>query len=112
MEEIKGDIPWIDFDSWVEQIEEILYSPYGAVIQLNAWRSTVNHAIYAAMSQGLEDEELSIVASIANSTGERGFLNLAEEHEWDLEATILGYVAQRPDNDHRRRRALRLQELM
>jgi len=112
MEEVKGDIHWIDQIFWVEHLETILYSPYSAAIQLRAWRSTVNHAVYGAQRNGWEDEELVIAASIANSTGERGFLNLAEECGWDPAATIQGYMDQRPDSNHRRRRARRLQLLL
>lgn len=103
---------WIDDQpKWVFRLEEVLYSPYGIALQLTAWRDTVDYAIYRALERGWVDEELTLVASLTNSTGARGFLDLADEHDWDPHLVIQGYMDQRPDSDHRRRRAQRLQEL-
>lgn len=106
------DIRWIDNPKWVQEVDEVLHGPYSVAIQLRAWRDGVNHAVRGAARNGWEEDQYTIAAAIANSTGEWGFLELAEHNEWCPTKTIDGYVAQRPDSLHRQRRARRLQEFL
>ena len=98
--------------NWVEDTQDILYSRYSVTIQLTAWRAGVDRAVYAAIENGWSRRQLTIAAALANSTGETGFVRIAESSNWDPEMTLLAYVAQRPDSRHRQRRAERLREYL
>ena len=94
----------IDDPEWVRRVEDILYSPYSAALQLREWREEVRRAVWAAYHEGWRDWGLTVASSISNSTGVRGFRTLAEQAEWDPDETMELYMAQRPGSDHRRRR--------
>jgi len=99
-------------DDWVSDIERVLYSRYSVAIQLTAWRSGVSRAVAEARRNGWEENHWTIAAAIANSTGQRGFINLAGSAGWDPELTIQAYTDQRPDSRHRRRRARRMRQYL
>lgn len=97
---------------WVSDTQDILYSRYSVTIQLTAWRAGIDRAIYAAQANGWSTRQLTIAAALANSTGESGFISIAEASNWDPEETLVAYIAQRPDSRHRQRRAERLRDYL
>lgn len=88
---------------WRDNILALLYSDYGARVQLEEWRGIVDVVVQPAQNAGYSDAQLAAIAALANSTP-RGTLSLARAHNWRLHAILDGYLAARPYSDHRRRR--------
>ena len=82
--------------------------PYGPGYQLLEWRDRVLAAAYYASREGWDSDKMAWALAIANSTGVGGFRRILAE---DPEDTLDYYLAQRPDSDHRARRAAALREL-
>ena len=94
---------------WVETVNLMLHiHPYGPGYQLLEWRDRVLRAAYYASRTGWPPERLSWALAIANSTGVGGFRRILRP---DPEETLDLYLAQRPDSNHRRRRAEALRRL-
>lgn len=95
---------------WVDQVRQVLYSPYSAAIQLDAWRGRVDRAVRHAREAGCHPRELAVVASIANSVGENGTVRIGVRCDWIIEDMIEIYTNQRSESLHRARRAVRMLE--
>ena len=103
-----GDCPYYN-QEWVEAVDHMLHIfPYGPGYQLLEWRDRVSAAVYYARQAGWPRDRLSWALAIANSTGVGGFRRILRE---DPEETLNLYTEQRPDSNHRRRRAEALRRL-
>ena len=94
---------------WVGTVDQVLHMyPYGPGYQLLEWRDRVLAAAYYASREGWDSDKMAWALAIANSTGVSGFRRILAE---DPEDTLDYYLAQRPDSNHRARRAAALREL-
>jgi hypothetical protein len=102
---------WHTNREWRNALNEVLYSPYAAVIQLQEWRRETGPGIAYARQQGWSGEQLAVAAVLCNGIGSRGFRELTAEYGHDPEATIAGYLAANPTR-HARLRSRQLNGLL
>jgi hypothetical protein len=93
---------------WHNGMRAFLGSPESQSVQNAAWSAMMKPVIENAIKHGWTNErQIAIALGIANSLGSNGFTSVADEHNWDPEATLKAYVG---TNEHRRRREQAIDE--
>jgi len=88
---------------WNEGMQAFLASADAQAVQHRAWARLMRSTIVAVLDKGWNSErELAIALGIANSLGGGGFSRLAQECDWDAEATLARYASE--SAHHLRRR--------
>lgn len=86
---------------WRDWTMALMYSDWSGPLSLMAWRERTSLVRSMSRRAGWHDDNIAMALAMANSTGQRGFIEMAEQCAWKVPCVVLEYVG---DSAHRRRR--------